>query len=312
MSRTTNDFRLNRSAGSANNIDANGQYSFQPHRLEHIDYGWHSDDRSSTNCPLPRSGHRIVCNETDLFSFGGFNPATRTTTHMLFKEFWRFNLLTRKWTLLLGPRTKDMPDELVSHSMCMHGDQVIIYGGTGFPFGESCSNRVFIVQPYAQPTAVIRELSTSGDAPLAQYGQSILVRDGHLYVVGGTTGFDYSCDVHRLNFETLRWECVYQCHPENEDDPLGRYRHEIVADEQRIYVIGGGTSSTTHPLNNVPAFDLKTGKWQHFWAKRDLSVAMPGFPMPRKCHSCVQQTNSKGQVRVGQTKVAYYFRNLIE
>lgn len=71
-----------------------------------------------------------------------------------------------------------------------------IYGGTGYPFGETCSNKTFIYQPYKSPK-IIEKLSSTGDMPIPQYGQSMLVRGPHIYVVGGTTGFEYSCDVHR-------------------------------------------------------------------------------------------------------------------
>ena len=29
-----------------------------------------------------------------------------------------------------------------------------------------------------------------------------------LYIVGGTTGWEYNCDVHKLNFSTAEWEEV--------------------------------------------------------------------------------------------------------
>lgn len=326
------------------------EYAFKPFRLTQVNYKRYDGlfDRGIKMYPRPRSGHRIVCNDSDIFCFGGFNPATRSGSHMLFQEFWRFNTFTRKWTLVFGPRDHvSLPAELASHSMCMHGDIVVvsdvvccrntlssfgrtpdgqgaagvaghnihsiclhhhkqkrsqyyprvqIFGGTGFPFGTSCSNRVYIIHPYRQPKATITELETIGDVPPPQYGQSILVHDNHLYVVGGTTGFDYTCDIHRLNFKTLVWECVSECRAENEQDPLGRYRHEVVTDADNIYVIGGGTSSTTYPLEHVPTFSLRTGKWRNLETLPDPSAPAPGIPMARKCHSCVHQTNSDGDV----------------
>lgn len=41
------------------------------------------------------------------------------------------------------------------------------------------------------------EIAVKGDVPPAQYGQTILYHDGFLYTIGGTEGFDYTCDVYR-------------------------------------------------------------------------------------------------------------------
>lgn len=41
------------------------------------------------------------------------------------------------------------------------------------------------------------EVKVKGDLPPAQYGQAIVYHDGHLYTIGGTEGFDYTCDIYR-------------------------------------------------------------------------------------------------------------------
>lgn len=44
----------------------------------------------------------------------------------------------------------------------------------------------------------IERLVTRGDdKPEQLYGQSILVREQYLYVLGGTSGHDFTCDIHR-------------------------------------------------------------------------------------------------------------------
>lgn len=40
-------------------------------------------------------------------------------------------------------------------------------------------------------------VKTNGNAPEELYGQAILNHGTYIYVIGGTTGFAYSCDVHR-------------------------------------------------------------------------------------------------------------------
>ncbi|XP_054746274.1 kelch domain-containing protein 10 homolog [Anastrepha obliqua] len=174
---------------------------------------------------------------------------------------------------------------------------------TGYPFGESCSNDCYIYQTTGKKPSVKR-IEATGDAPIPQYGPGIVLHEHYLYTVGGTTGYDYSCDVHRLNLRTRVWECVYICRPDIREDPEGRYRHEVVYDGQYIYVLGGGTSNLVYDLQRIPAFNLITNRWEYFVTLPDrtsqtnlkIERQNSGYPNPRKCFSCVQHTKSNGEV----------------
>lgn len=52
------------------------------------------------------------------------------------------------------------------------------------------------MRPYASPRE-ISLLETTGDKPDPLYGQAILLRDNYLYVIGGTTGHEFLCDIYR-------------------------------------------------------------------------------------------------------------------
>jgi hypothetical protein len=67
-----------------------------------------------------------------------------------------------------------------------------------------------------------------------------------LYTVGGTTGFDYTADIHRLDLRTGIWEEVYICKGRTWKEPQGRYRHELAFDGTRIYLLGGGTAEAVY------------------------------------------------------------------
>ncbi|XP_054745959.1 kelch domain-containing protein 10 homolog [Anastrepha obliqua] len=176
-------------------------------------------------------------------------------------------------------------------------------GRTGYPFGESCSNDCYIYQTTGKKPSVKR-IEATGDAPIPQYGPGIVLHEHYLYTVGGTTGYDYSCEVHRLNLRTRVWECVYICRPDIRQDPEGRYRHEVVYDGQYIYVLGGGTSNLVYDLQRIPAFYLITNRWEYFvtlpdrTSQTNLTIERPnsGYPNLRKCFSCVQHTKSNGEV----------------
>lgn len=72
-----------------------------------------------------------------------------------------------------------------------------VFGGTGAPFGNKCSNDV-IVWKTCVGDAKLQILDVSGTRPPGQYGQAIFCNDGYFYSIGGTDGFAYNCDVYRL------------------------------------------------------------------------------------------------------------------
>lgn len=71
-----------------------------------------------------------------------------------------------------------------------------MYGGTGSPFGHRCSNQVYICR-LNDDDGDMWEVTTTGQLPTPQYGQALVYCNGYLYVIGGTTGFEYTCDIHR-------------------------------------------------------------------------------------------------------------------
>lgn len=115
----------------------------------------------------------------------------------------------------MGPNHA-LPQELASNAMVLLGKTLVVrtvyvrnkiilltftllkqvFGGTGFPFGVNCSNRLYVCQPGKKPKEMT-EMEVKGDLPPAQYGQAIVYHDGHLYTIGGTEGFDYTCDIYR-------------------------------------------------------------------------------------------------------------------
>ena len=224
-------------------------YTFQPLVM-------HKHEVQSIARPKGRSGHRIVCDETNLYSYGGFNPSVADDLLMqddpvwnrskpLFEELWKFNFVTEQWhripTCGVG-----MPSEVASSAVVRVGHVLVIYGGTGVPFGENCSNKVYTCD---LKTGRMMRLGSKGAPPEAQYGQAILVHDRYLYAVGGTTGWEYTCDIHRYNMIEREWESVYICSGRDPAEPRGRYRHELAFDGNIIYVLAGGTATE--------AFDFK-------------------------------------------------------
>ncbi|KAI8038490.1 kelch domain-containing protein 10 homolog [Drosophila gunungcola] len=280
-------------------------YAFQPLRLVKCQY---REKHVSGGFPLARSGHRIIASNSHLYSLGGYNPrsalnASRNGRCLLFQELWSYNFATRTWKLELNAdNASNMPVELASNALTIHNNVLISHGGTGYPFGESCSNDCYVYRTAsAGATPGVERLKVKGDLPTAQYGPGIVIHKHFLYTIGGTTGFDYTCDVYRLDFRTGIWENVYISRPEMRDDPEGRYRHEVVYDGKHIFVLGGGTSHSVYDLQRIPAYNLEANCWDYFDTYPDRRTAdmedgNRGYPKPRKCFSCVQHQSSNGDI----------------
>lgn len=77
-----------------------------------------------------------------------------------------------------------------------------LFGGTGYPFGDKRSNKTYLMLPYSCPRK-IKPLHTRGsDKPEPLYGQAIMIRDNYLYVIGGTTGHLFTCDIYRYEMNS--------------------------------------------------------------------------------------------------------------
>lgn len=108
----------------------------------------------------------------------------------------------------------DVPNNLASHSakFCVLDNQpkMIVYGGTGVPFGLSSSNKVYICDLASGQWELMKTNSETGAKPIKLYGQAVcLVKDRYFYTVGGTTGHQYHMDVHRLDLRTKTWKQLH-------------------------------------------------------------------------------------------------------
>ncbi|XP_011307343.1 kelch domain-containing protein 10 homolog [Fopius arisanus] len=272
-------------------------YIFKPFRFEIV------EPFPTTKRPRARSGHRIVCDDKYMYSIGGFNPCVPEhdaemsedevwkTSRPLFKELWRFNLSTKKWQRYPGQIY--LPIELASTAVLLFRHKLIFYGGTAVPFGESCSNKLYVCDLEGLDGSVC-QLPAVGSLPDPQYGQALVKTKNFIYTVGGTTGYEYTCDVHRYDLRVGVWESVYICSGRDPMEPPGRYRHELAFDGRRIYVLGGGTGVQSFGFSHIPAFDIETNTWSILHAHADPGSQLT-FPGARRCHGAVQYLDKETQ-----------------
>jgi len=259
--------------------------------------------------PKPRSGHRIVFYQGKIFSFGGYNPSIDQNdpdmehdqfweqSKPLFKELWELNLSTRVWSKCV--MRGDIPEQLASHTAVIHPQDpgnMLIYGGTGAPFGLTTSNTVVTCRLENQHFSQLElDESDFGQGwPMPLYGQAVITdNSSRMFTVGGTSGFTYFMDVHMLDFKTdpPSWSCLYSLSGIM-DEPEPRYRHELALWDDKLYVLGGGTSFSADRFEHLPTFCIKQKKWFYTRTKPDLTATIDnsdeGYPEARRCHSAVQ------------------------
>lgn len=257
--------------------------------------------------PRPRSGHRIICDEHhNIFSFGGYNPVPQTISEgtaeeegwdiqkPLFRDLWHYDCVTRTWNKV---RTEGAhPEQLASHAATIHRDHLVVYGGTGVPFGESSSNKIHACKLRTGVWEWIRpENDPNDEIPTDQYGQAIVVdaEANCMYAVGGTTGFAYTIDVYKFDFFTRKWHLLWKRTDSNPDTfPEQRYRHEVVLYDNKLYVFGGGTDQRCYGFKIIPVFDLSTCSWTRL-KTNPKSGSRRSIPAPRKHHGCVKTSDNQ-------------------
>lgn len=117
------------------NKKSNTMYTFRPYELVKVNYKCYKGlfDKGINTYPRPRSGHRIVCNDSDLYCFGGFNPNigernrnVGNRTQYLFQELWKFDLFTKKWSIVYSSTMEGMPEELASNAVILKNNMLIV------------------------------------------------------------------------------------------------------------------------------------------------------------------------------------------
>uniref|UniRef100_A0A1I8BPE7 Kelch domain-containing protein n=1 Tax=Meloidogyne hapla TaxID=6305 RepID=A0A1I8BPE7_MELHA len=230
-------------------------------------------------------------------------------------DAWRFNRLTNQWQQCsLFDETKPLPNTLASFSLvpvisnnCVGQNEIYIFGGTGFPFGQKATSKLHKIkidleaeneienENFVFLPAINNQNLLEEEYPPRMYGHSMCHRielksDGSqfqvIYLAGGTSGHIYNMDI---------WRMERPCKPPNSPwkakllnrhgfEP-GRYRLEAVLHGQKIFTFGGGAPDFCAEFNEVLVFNIPERKFEHCATIPDSTF---GFPLSRKCHSLVQ------------------------
>ncbi|KAI6218545.1 Serine/threonine-protein phosphatase [Aphelenchoides fujianensis] len=238
--------------------------------------------------PGKRSGHRVFVTDDYLYLVGGYNAMETHDGSATFRDVWRMNLLTNQWTpvRLVGQFADTMASFSLTFVPHERHSKFYVYGGTGFPFGESVSNTLYECTLERDDVVRIVALPVDGDEePPAIYGQSTAFRYDSLgrlciYIIGGTKGHDYSMAV----FEFVVHNGCATCRrlSRTADEPTARYRHESFHHDGKLYSMGGCNSAF---FCGLTVFNLETNKFEELKTEAD-PVRL--YPLTRKGHALVK------------------------
>lgn len=265
----------------ASRRDDGNQYTIQPFTFKRLQYS------KEHIHPYPRSGHRSIASNHKLWLFGGYNPVEmpQRSSHPLFREAWVYNYWLNSWRKM--PNDDLMPHSVASQAVIKHNNFMVTMGGTGYPFGQDkSSNDITVCSLFDEKWTLVE---TTGEKPDKVYGQAMVRHGRSVLVYGGTSGFEYTSSLHRLDIDTMVWTKIK---PNNsvEELPRPRYRHEMVVHDDELFVVGGGTSSEAYQLDTVWVYSITDNRWR-------LKETMPDphtneHPKARRCHSCVKYKSS--------------------
>lgn len=214
--------------------------------------------------PLPRSGHRLMADDGNIYAIGGY---IQFPDRLVVKgEIWRYNIVSNRWDML---HFNNLSFHLAaSHTVCALRHTAIVHGGTGTNFGKFIDNSLSVLDFRSLTSCTLSSAPKDNiqrNVPLPTYGHTLsyAIVDGEpfLYKVGGAMGATYTMNVYRYSLHLKIWERIYHNGDPTNLHPENRYRHDTVLYKDKLYVIAGGNEIETHPLWPMPVFDLSTNKW---------------------------------------------------
>lgn len=247
--------------------------------------------------PEPRSGHRMCAADNFLYVFGGYDAAK---SNILYNELWRYNMTTKYW-IKLPDNNGSAPIECTSNSMLLWRNNIIIYGGSGYPFGVTNSSKLLMYSlKYYKWIELVNQnhetctkykacgcSTTLHESPTAKYGQSMIItQDSKLVIYAGTTGTAFVQELHTYHLYKQRWKSYKFCEQHSLAQPKSRYRHEGILYKSDYFILGGSVLEETFGFEKIHSLDISRMLWEKHCCSSDVYSGDNKLPQPRRHHSC--------------------------
>ncbi|KAL7673716.1 hypothetical protein ACOME3_008568 [Neoechinorhynchus agilis] len=279
--------------------------------------------------PCERSGHCCISSGSFVFIWGGLTGSRRRPTRLLgpviHSDLWRFDTIRDVWEECELSGCYPKSETLSSSAIAFCETFMLIYGGTGFPYGHVVSDQLYICN---LNTFEFFKLECEPPLP-RRYGAALALFDGYLYIHGGTTGHDYNSQLISVKIDRLR-ASIYNpdsfksivLHPvtlrndivsglrllsSNDEidftskfeDSLdlrvaastgGRFKHAMVAYRNYLFILGGWEDCDEVPsFKEILIYNIKKDFYRLVVAELACTVENQLYPV--KCFSACQKSN---------------------
>lgn len=157
------------------------------HYLSLENYEW-NELKFTGDTPSVRSNHSSVIYKNQMILFGG------ESSKGYLNDCWSLNLENYTWKSLSFDKSITIPTPRASHSCCIHGHQMFIFGG----INRIPNNELFVLD---LDTLIWQRVLTT-NSPIKRYGADLIVQSGTLILTGGYVEKDSPLnDVHALVFQ---------------------------------------------------------------------------------------------------------------
>ncbi|KII65773.1 Kelch domain-containing protein 10 [Thelohanellus kitauei] len=207
---------------------------------------------TQNDVPHPRTGHSLVTVHDSLILYGGFDY----NTGLEYDDLWKYNYVGGIWKNYRKPQ--EMTNATIMSSICVVGDFIYIFGGSGFPLGDRMSNFLVSFNVKNQTWQKLPQLNNNDqNIPPVMYGSSMVHFNGSLYLFGGYDGYEFLNSMFKFCLETQEWSRV----PQDGEIPPPDYRVFGTVFQNQYYCFGGIGSYDSKRFEDVKVFDFSTNTW---------------------------------------------------
>ncbi|KAK8778485.1 hypothetical protein V5799_020179 [Amblyomma americanum] len=234
---------------SRSDSDGSSGYNLDVYIFDHASYRW---DMRKTRL-LPRDGPILIFGRSVVayghcaYLWGGWHDSPGMN------GLRRFDTVSMTWS---RPQERgDVPRSQISHSACVLGHRMYIFGG----FDRNSLN---IVRFLDLETLEWHRVPTSGEAPARRYCHTASAIGTRMYVWGGNLGSSqpnerYDNSLYYLETTTATW-----VRPQVQGvAPEGRECHAGFVYDRELYIFGGYNRLLNTHYTDMHKYDVEKSRW---------------------------------------------------
>ena len=190
-----------------------------------------------------RTGHTIVCDNRNIYLFGGTDGQSRNN------DLHRFDSQSCTWSLI---QSSGQPPPSRSGSQCaIFSSKIYFFGGYTKKDGDYFND----LYTFDIETSIWEKVNPANEIlPRERTDHTLSLYKDTLYIFGGYDGRARFNDLCLFNAKTKIWEIL-----QDEQGPMSRFGHSSVVCQDKLVIFGGWNGHVT--LNDVWIYSFNNSTW---------------------------------------------------